>query len=62
LGVIVRGGHGVGAWFGFSYKRIIGDPLRSRSSDGQRIQALIGANILNRMTVLGMPESVALGG
>jgi hypothetical protein len=46
----------------FRYKRIIGDRLRSRSSEGQRIEGLIGVNILNRMTVLGMPESVAIRG
>jgi hypothetical protein len=44
----------------FRYKRIIGDRLRSRSSEGQRIEALIGVNILNRMTVLGMPGSVSI--
>ena len=44
----------------YRYKRIIGDRLRSRSSDGQRVEAMIGVNILNRMTMLGMPDSEAI--
>ena len=44
----------------FRFKRILGDHLRSRSPDGQKTEAMIGVNILNRMTALGMPESVAV--
>ena len=42
------------------FKQILGPRLRSRSQDGQRKEAMIGVNILNRMTELGMPESVAV--
>ena len=44
----------------FRYKRIIGDRLRSRSPERQQTEAMIGVNILNRMTTLGMPDSVAI--
>jgi hypothetical protein len=44
----------------FRFKRIIGDRLRSRSQQGQRTEAMIGVNILNRMTKLGMPQSAAI--
>jgi hypothetical protein len=42
------------------FKQILGAGLRSRSEDGQRSGAMIGVNILNRMTELGLPESVAM--
>jgi hypothetical protein len=42
----------------FRFKRIIGDRLRSRSSERQQTEAMIGVNILNRITTLGMPDSV----
>ena len=46
----------------FRYKRILGDRLRSRTPEGQRIEAMIGVAVLNRITLLGMPESVAIRG
>jgi hypothetical protein len=42
------------------FKQILGARVRSRSEDGQTSEAMIGVNILNRMTELGMPESVAV--
>jgi hypothetical protein len=44
----------------YRFKQILGARLRSRSEDGQTREAMIGVNILNRMTQLGMPESVAV--
>ena len=44
----------------YRFKQILGPRLRSRSEEGQRKEAMIGVNILNRMTELGMPESVAV--
>jgi len=44
----------------FRFKQIIGSRLRARSMEGQRREAIIGVNILNRMTELGMPESLAI--
>jgi hypothetical protein len=44
----------------FRFKRIIGSRLRSRTFDGQRIETEIGINILNRMTLLGTPNSEAI--
>jgi transposase len=46
----------------FRYKSIIGDKLRSRHPNSQEVEAIIACNILNRMTGLGMPESLAIGG
>ncbi|MFT7623299.1 MAG: hypothetical protein ACI9WU_002482 [Myxococcota bacterium] len=43
------------------HKRIIGDALRSTKPDAQKRAAMIAVNVLNRMTTLGMPESVAVG-
>ena len=40
------------------YKRIVGDRLRARHCQAQRKEALIAVNVINRMTALGMPESV----
>jgi len=41
----------------FRYKSIIGDRLRARHPKAQEVEALIGCNILNRMTILGSPAS-----
>ena len=41
----------------FRYKSIIGARLRARHSKAQEVEALIGCNILNRMTILGSPAS-----
>ena len=43
----------------FRYKSIIGTGLRARTPGGQRAEALLACNILNRMTDLGGPESYA---
>jgi hypothetical protein len=42
------------------FKQVLGARLRSRSENGQTREAMIGVNTLNRMTELGMPESVAV--
>ncbi len=44
----------------FRFKGIIGDRLRSRSPERQQTEAMIAVNILNRMTTLGKPLSVAV--
>jgi hypothetical protein len=44
----------------YRYKRIIGDALRSRKPDTQKKEMLIAVNVINMMTGLGMPESVAV--
>lgn len=43
------------------YKSIIGDGLRARSPGGQEAEALLGCNVLNRMTHVGRPESYSIG-
>ena len=45
----------------FRYKSIIGTGLRARTPGGQRAEALLACNILNRMTDLGGPESYDIG-
>ena len=45
----------------FRYKAIIGDRLRARHLESQAAEAVMACNILNRMTGLGMPESLAIG-
>ncbi len=45
----------------FRYKTIIGPGLRARHPEAQMAEAVIACNILNRMTNLGMPESLAIG-
>jgi hypothetical protein len=45
----------------FRYKSIIGDGLRARSPGGQRGEATLGCQILNRMTDLGRPASYGIG-
>ena len=46
----------------FRYKRIIGDALRARKTHAQKREAMIAVNVINRMTALGMPQSVAVAG
>ena len=43
------------------YKSIIGDGLRARSPAGQGSEAVLGCEILNRMTALGRPVSYRIG-
>lgn len=38
----------------------IGDGLRARKFEVQKREAMIGVNVLNRMTELGMPQSEAV--
>ena len=40
------------------YKQIIGDRLRAKKLGAQTREAMIAVNVLNRMTTLGMPQSV----
>lgn len=44
----------------FRYKTIVGDRLRARGEAGRRVEACIACDVLNRMTELGRPESVAI--
>ena len=44
----------------FRFKQIVGDRLRSRTFERQKREAMLGVNIVNRMTALGMPESRAI--
>jgi hypothetical protein len=39
------------------FKAIIGPQLRSRNFENQKVEAMLGAKILNQMTHLGMPKS-----
>ena len=45
----------------FRYKTIIGPGLRARHPKAQEAEALVACNILNQMSVLGRPESFAIG-
>ena len=42
------------------YRKILGDRLQARDTDGQSVEARLACNILNRMTELGMPASYAV--
>lgn len=44
----------------FRIKQIIGDKLTSRADNRQGTDVAIAINILNKMTELGMPESVRI--
>ena len=44
----------------FRYKTIVGDRLRARGEDGRTVEARIACGILNRMTEIGRPESIAI--
>ena len=44
----------------FRQKRILGDGLRARRFEAQEKEAMIGVLVINRMTELGMPKSVAI--
>jgi hypothetical protein len=41
----------------FRYKTIIGNKLKARSTENQKVESNVAVNILNRMTKLGMPRS-----
>jgi len=45
----------------FRYKSLIGPGLRARSGEGRQTEAVLGCNILNRMTRLGRPVSYSVG-
>ena len=45
----------------YRYKTIIGRRLYARILSGQRVEAEIGCNALNRMTSLGMPATIRIG-
>jgi hypothetical protein len=45
----------------YRYKALIGRTMRSRTLQGQRVEARIGCRILNTMAALGMPESHRVG-
>ena len=42
----------------FRYKAILGQRMRSRSLESQRVEVSLACKILNTMTSLGMPDSV----
>ena len=44
----------------FRYETIIGGKLRARHPKSQKVEAITACNILNRMTILGRPESFAI--
>ena len=41
----------------YRYKVILGRHLWSRGLEGQRVEAQFGCGVLNRMALLGMPNS-----
>jgi Transposase DDE domain len=45
----------------FRFKRLFGGRLWARGLETQRTEALVKCSILNRMTQLGMPETVCVG-
>ena len=45
----------------FRYKSIVGDGLRAQSPAGQGSEAVLGCEILNRLTDLGRPASYSIG-
>jgi hypothetical protein len=44
----------------FRYTSIIVDGLRARSGGGREVAASLACRVLNRMTALGRPESLAI--
>lgn len=40
------------------FKGVIGSKLRSRNLDAQKVEAMVGCSILNRMTALGVPSKL----
>jgi hypothetical protein len=45
----------------FRFKRLFGGGLWARSLATQRVEAVVKCATLNRMTHLGMPETVRMG-
>jgi hypothetical protein len=45
----------------YRYNTIIGWRLYARILSGQRVEAKIGCNVLNRMTSFGMPATIRVG-
>jgi hypothetical protein len=45
----------------FRHNTIVGPRLRARHPGAQEAEAVIACNVLNRMTDLGMPESLTIG-
>ena len=41
----------------FRYKNLIGDELRARNENSRRVESVIACNILNRLKLLGSPQS-----
>ena len=41
----------------FRYKNLIGDELRARNENSRRVVSVIACNILNRLKLLGSPQS-----
>jgi hypothetical protein len=46
----------------YRYKRRFGGRLSARNEEAQRNEVLTACNILNKMTALGMPASMAVRG
>ena len=44
----------------FRYKQILGGRLRALSLAGQKTEALVACNVLNRMAEMGRPASQAM--
>jgi hypothetical protein len=44
------------------FKGIIGPKLRSRKLESQKVEAMVGCAILNRMAALGTPTTLAANG
>jgi len=45
----------------FRFKRLFGGQLWARGLETQRTEALVKCSVFNRMTQLGMPETVRVG-
>ena len=44
----------------YRYKQLLGDKLASRQLANQHVEAMIKCHILNKLTLIGMPLSVAV--
>jgi hypothetical protein len=44
----------------FCYKQILGGKLHARHVQAQEVEAAVACRILNRMSEIGMPKSVAV--